>query len=416
MAAFDRAWAREIQTRPTAGGVAVVLGAGNVTGLAAADAISQIFEHGRAVLLKLHPLHGVLEPILREALGPLVAAGVLEIVTGGAEVAKAAVAAPLVTHVHLTGGDGAYDALVWGGPRRDRPAGARPVLAKPITCELGNVTPWIVVPGRYTRRQLECQADMVAASIVNNTSFNCIATKLVITCREWDQRQAFLDRVQRRLAEQPSRRAWYPGATAVWETLAERQAPADGTLPTVFRAGLDLDRDARWTEREWFVPCVGEVALEADSVDAFCSLALELTRRIPGSLAANVTLPAAVDPATRRRQEMLLDHLTYGVVAVNCWSALAYAMTSIPWGGFPGGTLEEPGSGLGMVHDPLLLPLVHNSILRGPLVVWPKPPWFAWHTRGVPLTRGVTAMYARAAAGRATLPALMRLLPDVLLG
>jgi hypothetical protein len=69
-----------------------------------------------------------------------------------------------------------------------------------------------------------------------------------------------------------------------------------------------------------------------------------------------------------------------------------------------------------MVHDPLLLPLVHNSILRGPLVVWPKPPWFAWHTRGVQLTRGVTAMYARAAAGRTTLPALMRLLPDVLLG
>jgi hypothetical protein len=318
--------------------------------------------------------------------------------------------------VHLTGGDGAYDALVWGGPRRDRPAGARPVLAKPITCELGNVTPWIVVPGRYTRQQLECQADMVAASIVNNTSFNCIATKLVITCRSWDQRQAFLDHVQRRLAEQPPRRAWYPGSTALWETLAERQAPADGTLPTVFRTGLDPDRDARWMQREWFVPCVGEVAIEADSIDAFCSLAVEHTRRIPGSLAANVTLPAAVDPATRRRQEMLLDHLAYGVVTVNCWSALAYAMASIPWGGFPGGTLEEPGSGLGMVHDPLLLPLVHNSILRGPLVVWPKPPWFAWHTRGVQLTRGVTAMYARAAAGRTTLPALMRLLPDVLLG
>jgi len=416
MAAFDRAWTREIETRPMAGGVAVVLGAGNVTGLAAADAISQIFEHGRAVLLKLHPLHGVLEPILREALGPLVAAGVLEIVTGGADVVKAAVAAPLVTHVHLTGGDGAYDALVWGGPRRDRPAGARPVLAKPITCELGNVTPWIVVPGRYTRQQLDCQADMVAASIVNNTSFNCIATKLVITCRSWDQRQEFLDRVQRRLAEQPPRRAWYPGATVLWETLAERQAPADGTLPTVFRAGLDPDRDARWTEREWFVPCVGEISLAADSVDAFCSLALGLTRRIPGSLAANVTLPATSDPVTQRRQEMLLDHLAYGVVAVNCWSALAYAMTSIPWGGFPGGTLEDPRSGLGMVHDPLLLPLVHNSILRGPLVAWPKPPWFAWHTRGVQLTRGVTAMYARAAAGHATFPALMRLLPDVLLG
>ncbi len=416
LAAFDRAWAREIEARPAAGGVAVVLGAGNVTGLAAADAISQIFEHGRAVLLKLHPLHGALEPIFRDALRPLVVAGVLEFVTGGVEVARAAVAAPLVSHVHLTGGEAAFDALVWGGPRRDRGPAARPVLTKPLTCELGNVTPWIVVPGRYTSRELECQADMIAASIVNNSSFNCIATKLVITCRSWDQRQELLDRVQWRLAAQPARRAWYPGSTALWETLAERRAPADGTLPTVFRAGLDPDRDARWTEREWFVPCAGEIALEADSVDAFCSRALEFTRHLPGSLAASVTLPTTADPATRRRQEMLLDHLAYGVVAVNCWSALAYAMTSIPWGGFPGGTLEEPRSGLGTVHDPLLLPLVHNAILRGPLLIWPKPPWFPWHTRGARLTRGLIDMVGRAAAGRSTLLPLLRLLPDVLAG
>jgi hypothetical protein len=416
LAAFDRAWAREIESRPAAGGVAVVLGAGNVTGLAPADVISQVFEHGRAVLLKLHPLHGALEPILRTALEPLVAAGVLEIVTGGAELARAAVAAPLVSHVHLTGGEAAFDALVWGGPRRDRAAAARPVLAKSLTCELGNVTPWIVVPGRYTSRELDCQADMIAASIVNNTSFNCIATKLVINCRSWDQREEFLERVQRRLAAQPARRAWYPGSTALWETLAERRAPADGTLPTVFRAGLDPDRDYRWMEREWFVPCAGELALPADSVDAFCSRALEITRRMPGSLAASVTLPATSDPATRRRQEVLLDHLAHGVVAVNCWSALAYAMTSIPWGGFPGGTLEEPRSGLGTVHDPLLLPLVHNSILRGPLVVWPNPPWFPWHTRGARLTRGLIEMIDRAAAGRPTLLALLRLLPDVLAG
>ena len=415
-AAFDRSWEREIQTRPSSGGVALVLGAGNVTGLAAADAICQIFEYGRAVLLKLHPLHAGLEPILREALGPLIAAGTLEIVAGGTDLAQAAVAAPTVTHVHLTGGEGAFDALVWGVPREKRAADAQPRLIKPITCELGNVTPWIVVPGRYTRRQLDSQADMIAASIVNNTSFNCIATKLVITCRSWDQRQEFLERIQRRLDQQPARRAWYPGATSLWETLAQRQAPSDGTLPTVFRTGLDPEREAHWTEREWFVPCVAEVALEASSVDEFCSRASEHTRRIPGSLAANVTLPKTSDPAVRRRQELLLDHLAYGVVAVNCWAALAYAFTSIPWGGYPGGTLQDPQSGLGMVHNPLLLPLVHNSILRGPLVSWPKPPWFAWNTRGVQLTRGVTDLYARAGAGRPTLLALMRLLPDVLAG
>jgi hypothetical protein len=62
------------------------------------------------------------------------------------------------------------------------------------------------------------------------------------------------------------------------------------------------------------------------------------------------------------------------------------------------------------------LPLVHNAILRGPLLIWPKPPWFPWHTRGARLTRGLIDMVGRAAAGRSTLLPLLRLLPDVLAG
>jgi hypothetical protein len=238
--AFMRSWREEARERPRQGGVAVVLGAGNVTGLAAADAISQIFEYGRAVLLKIHPLHAPLEPVLRQALAPLVEAGLLAIVSGGSEVAQAAVAASLVTHVHFTGGQGTFDAVVWGRPG-PHPPHAQPVLMKPITCELGNVTPWIVVPGRYTPAQLAFQADSIAASIANNTSFNCIATKAVITCRSWDQREEFTRLIMRRLASLPSRPAWYPGAAAAWAEITGRQPPGDGSLPAVFRPGRGRD-------------------------------------------------------------------------------------------------------------------------------------------------------------------------------
>ena len=57
---FMKLWKEECQRRPHSSGVAVVLGAGNVTGLAAADAVSQIFEYGRAVLLKIHPVQSSL--------------------------------------------------------------------------------------------------------------------------------------------------------------------------------------------------------------------------------------------------------------------------------------------------------------------------------------------------------------------
>jgi acyl-CoA reductase-like NAD-dependent aldehyde dehydrogenase len=417
---FDRSWRREVEERPRSGGVAVVLGAGNVTGLAAADVICQIFEHGRAALLKLHPIHAPLEPVLTRALEPLINAGLLAIVTGGPEVAKAAVAAPLVPHVHLTGGQGAFDSIVWGG-RDPHAAGAEPLLSKPITCELGNVTPWIIVPGRYTPAQLACQADTVAASIANNTSFNCIATKLVITCRAWPQRDEFLRLISRRLASLPARPAWYPGASTAWESIAGRQAPADGTLPWVFRTGLDIERDRDWVAREWFVPVAAETAIDADDIEAFCTRAGGLVHSLPGSLAASVTIPTTLATRDRQRAELLVEHLEYGVVAVNGWSALAYSLANVPWGGFPGGTLASPASGIGRVHDPLLLPLVHNTILRTPLVVWPTAPWFPWHAGGAKLARGLVATYASIARGGlglglpVQLVPLMQMLPDVFL-
>ena len=413
--AFHRSWLEESQSRPRAGGVAAVLGAGNVTGLAPADAVAQIFEHGRAALVKLHPLHATLEPILREALGPLVAADLLRLVTGGPELAAAAVASRHVTHVHLTGGRPAFDALVWGGSG-PRPAGATPRLGKPLSCELGNVTPWIVVPGRYTAAALRSQADMVAASIVHNGSCNCIATKCVVTCEAWPQRAEFLAHVERRLETAPARPAWYPGAGAAWEQAVGRAAPADGRLPWAFRTGVDPAREPHWLAREWFAPVAVELPLAADGIDAFCGHAGDLVRRLPGSLAASVTVPDGLAAAERRRVELLLGHLPCGVVAVNTWSALGYALANVPWGGFPGGTLAEPKSGLGHVHDPLLLPLVHNTILRAPLVLRPTPPWLPWNPRGLALSSGLLDFYAARARGRPGLWPLLRMLPHVLAG
>ncbi len=412
---FLRSWGEEARDRPRRGGVAVVLGAGNVTGLAAGDCISQIFEHGRAVLLKLHPLHAPLAAVLRTALEPLVACGMLAIVVGDARVAAEAIASPLVTHVHLTGGQDAVDAVVWGGsgPRSDD---ARPVLLKPISCELGGVTPWIVVPGRYTAEQLGHQADVVAASIVNNTSFNCIATKCVVTCRTWDQREEFLAIVARRLASMPARPAWYPAALHAWEAVTGSPPPADGTLPWTFRTGIDPAREPHWIEREWFVPVAVEVPVDASDIESFCTRAMAFTRRLPGSLAASVTMPEGLAARDRLRVGLLVEHLEYGTVAVNTWSALAYAFASVPWGGFPGATIAHPRSGIGWVHDPLLLPLVHNSIVRAPLLVRPTPPWFPWHRRAERLTRGVIDIYASLARGGSGLWPLVKMLPAVLAG
>jgi acyl-CoA reductase-like NAD-dependent aldehyde dehydrogenase len=407
---FMRSWREEVHRRPSSGGVALVLGAGNVTGLAAADCVSQIFEHGRAVFLKLHPLHEPLLPVFRRALEPLVDAGVLAIHAGGTEMARAVLADPAVGHVHLTGGAVAYDALVWGGGDRT----GRPALRQAMTCELGNVTPWFILPGRYTPQALARQADLVAASIINNTSFNCIATKLVVTSRSWEQREAFLDLARRRLAAAPPRRAWYPGSVSAWESIAGQAAPSDGTLPWCLREGIDPREDSQFVGREWFVPVAAEIPLAADSIEAYCVAVHDLVASLPGSLAASVTLPGGLAGQDAARAELLIEHLPFGTVAVNTWSALGYAMGSVPWGGFPGGTLADPKSGIGFVHDPLLLPLVHNTILRAPLCPSLAPAWLPWHPHAAALARGLMDVYGSIARGGRGLWPLMKMLPTVL--
>src|SRR5206468_2901195 len=128
------------------------------------------------------------------------------------------------------------DAIVWGpaGAERDRrKRDGQPVLNKPITSELGNVSPWIVVPGEYSAKQLRFQAENVAASIMNNASFNCVATKLIVTANNWPQRERFLDPIEGVFAKVPPRRAYYPGARDRFAQFTGRQPPQNpgGTLP-----------------------------------------------------------------------------------------------------------------------------------------------------------------------------------------
>ncbi len=151
--------------------IALVLGAGNVSSIPTTDAFTKLFQEGRSVLLKMNPVNESLGPVFEKAYAPLIDAGYLQIIYGGSDVGAAAIQHELVGEVHITGSINSHDAIVWGapGPERDRRKRENdPVLKKPISSELGNVTPWIVVPGKYTERQLDFQAENIATSITNN--------------------------------------------------------------------------------------------------------------------------------------------------------------------------------------------------------------------------------------------------------
>lgn len=385
---------------PHAGRVTLILGAGNVSAIPAADVLHHVFVEGSACILKVNPVNEWVGPHLERVFAPLSAAGALRIVYGGADAGAALVADPAVDAVHITGSAETHDRIVWGpaGPERERRRAARePLLRKPITSELGNVSPVAIFPCRYRARELRFLARNVVTMVVNNASFNCNAAKILVTGRFWPQREEFLNLLRATFAEAPTRRAYYPGARERYQSLlcarggVERfGSPAEGDLPWALVPGLDAaDPNERLFRTEAFCGLLGEVPLDAEG-PAFLDRAAEfMNERLWGTLCAMLVLP----PRLEREREIAealdraLLRLRYGTVSVNLWPAVAYGIMTPPWGGHPSGSLEKIESGLGWVHNTFLLDGVEKTILRGPVTMFPYPPWFFDARNGVAVAR-----------------------------
>ncbi|NOY41088.1 MAG: aldehyde dehydrogenase family protein [Planctomycetes bacterium] len=389
--------------------VAGVLGAGNVSAIPVTDTLYKIFHESEAVLLKLNPVNEYLEPVFNDALRPLIDANLLRIVRGGREVGDAMVRHSAIDTLHLTGSHLTHDTIVWGSDhdeRTKRQQEGQPLVTKPVTSELGNVTPWIVVPGNYTKKQLRAQAEHVVASIVNNGSFNCIATKMIVTSRGWPQREDFLDLIDMFFKAIPPRFAYYPGALDRFKRATGRSSVKtdDGSLPWTLIRDARPDESPHLFVEESFVCVCAETALDESSPTAFLDKAVEFVNdRLFGTLSATLTLPNDFRATHAAALDRAIGQLRYGSVCINQWSGIVYGMMTPPWGGFPGTSLADPQSGIGSVHNTFFLDQVEKTVLYGPLCNLMKPAWFASHRTAHKVAWNLVDLYRQ--------PKLAKLLP-----
>ena len=395
------------------GRVALVLGAGNVSSIGAMDTLYKMFVEGEVVILKMNPVNEYLGPILDEAFAPLRERGYFRVVYGGAAEGEYLCQHPLVEEIHITGSDKTHDAIVFGvgEERARRKASREPRNTKHITSELGNVSPIIIVPGPWSKSDLNFQGLNVASSLVNNAGFNCTTTRVIIQHEQWTQREAFLEAVRGALREQPSRKPYYPGAEDRHQAFLEQHPNADqfggkgpGKVPWTLIHHLDPNKtdDVCFTTEAW-CGLTGEVALSADSIVEYIDKAVEFANDSAwGTLNASIIVhPKALkDPAVADAVERAVTNLRFGSVAVNHWAALAYGLVTPTWGAFPGHTLEDIGSGRGVVHNTYMFDKPQKAVIRGPFRVFPKPAWFVNHKTSAELGRKLTYFYADPSATR----------------
>jgi hypothetical protein len=394
--------ARRLRATNAPGQVGLVLGAGNINSIPPLDGLTKLYQDNAVVLIKLNPVNGYLEPVLNRAFAAFVERGFVRITAGGIDVGSYLVHHPEVDAIHITGNSASHDAVVFGpGEEGARRKQARaPLVAKPITSELGGVGPAVVVPGRWRDSDLRLQAQNVATQRLHNSGFNCIATQILVLPQNWPQAGRFLDYLRRAIRDAPDRPAYYPGAADRQRGAVEAHPKAEllGGDPDVPRTLLtdlrpdNLDEPAFRTE--YFGPVLGVTRLPGATAAEFLDNAVDFCNdRLLGDL--GVGLIAA--PRTIRGLGPLLDaavvRLRYGTVAVNCWVGPVFAMPRGTWGAFPGHDIYDVGSGTGIVHNALLLDPDHveRSVGRGPFHPWPKPLWFVTnrtaHATGEQMTR-----------------------------
>ncbi len=390
------------------GRVALVLGAGNISSIPPLDILNKLFMDLEVVAVKLNPVNQDLGPVFEKIFAPFIRAGFVRFLYGAADVGAYLTGHTLVDTVHITGAARTHDAIVFGsgqdGERRRREG--RPLLAKPITSELGGVSPTIVVPGPWTSANIKFQAEHIITQKLHNSGFNCIASQVLVLPSGWSQGEELVAELARLMDRVQDRMAYYPMSD-------QRQQAAVANHPEASSFGVEGRRvlisnvdpasAAYCFAEEFFGPTYATTSLPARSASEFLESAVAFcNERLYGDLGANIIIHPDTARELGPRLERAVDNLRYGAVGVNVWTGLAYLVTRAPWGAAPGHTLSDVGSGIGFKHNAMLFGRPQKAVAWGPFHnlprnlasgefhISPRPPWFVTNRTGHTTSRRLT--------------------------
>eukprot|EP01116_Phalansterium_solitarium_P019849 TRINITY_DN5697_c0_g1_i2.p1 TRINITY_DN5697_c0_g1~~TRINITY_DN5697_c0_g1_i2.p1 ORF type:complete len:535 (-),score=209.98 TRINITY_DN5697_c0_g1_i2:165-1769(-) len=361
-----------------AAGVALVLGAGNYEAML--EVLQKAFIDNKVVVFKPNPVND-LSAVAGKVFAPLIRRGYLAVLSGGADVGAALVNHESVDELIMTGGCATYDRIVWGPPDQqaaNKQNGSKQ-LTKHFEAELGAVSPYIVVPGKWTSAELEHHAAQVAGGKLDNGGHFCASPQLLVTDRSWPQRDEFLQRVRAQIRTALPRPSYYPGARQRHDTLkaaypdAEVLSPAGGlpsesVLPVLFVP--NAQPESVLVKEEAFCPAMAEMPLDTNNDPAsFLTAAVEfVNERVFGSLSGTILIDPRTEKLHKAALENAISRMKYGAIGVNVWGGFVCGVAPLIWGAYPGHADHDIQSGIGKINNTLMFDRAAKSVLRSPFV------------------------------------------------
>ncbi len=379
------------------GSVTLVLGAGNISSIPPLDVLYKLCGDGSVCMLKMNPVNDYLGPIFERVFGAFVNAGYLRFAYGGVDAGRYLCAHELVDDIHITGSESTYQTIL-----------ANMTTRKPMTSELGNVSPTIVFPGPWSDDDVSFQAENIASQKAHNAGFNCIASQVLIVPGAWKHTPALRERIGGVFERMEQRPEYYPGAS----TRRARLAGDGKDLRTIVLADPAQSEHPAFTT-EAFCGVLASVELPGGIRQYVRDAVAFANDRLHGTLGVNLV----IHPATIKEHRALVDEaiaeLRYGCVAVNGWTGIGYFLTETPWGAYRGETTRGTASGTGVVHNSYFLTRTEKSVIYAPFAPFPRsvrggelsflprPPWFVTNSMQAEIGRALCDFELAPSPGRA---------------
>jgi len=374
--------------KPNSGTLRAILGAGNTD--SCFDLVDALFIQNRVVIYKPNPVNEPVSKYTEYVFQPIIDLGYLAYIRGGAEIGQALIQHPQVFDFAMTGSSRTFDRILFGADadKQTREYKRNPqnqIIHKPVVAELGGVTPWIIVPGNWSPKHLSRMASHLAYSKLDNNSFYCCSPQVVVTSSSWKQRDEFLNLMKSFMKQAEPIHWYYPGSLdRAWPS--QRKALLEEGFKSVdidiaiskketdqanaYRGPLfatNLSQDSFVLKNEAFCAVLGEVCLESASVEEFLTKTLEFTKtKLYGSLSATVMIHPKERRVNRNVFERFIDELEYGSIAINTWSIIQSAFPHSLWGAYPKHSLDDIGSGMGMMGNMFGLGLAVKGVVDAP--------------------------------------------------
>ena len=375
------------------GKVSLILGAGNINSIPPLDLLYNLIVKGEVVLLKMNPVNDYLTPVFNQVFEPFIKHGFLRITSGDATVGKYLTSHPDIECIHITGSERTHDIIVYGPGEegRIRKENKNPVLdaSKPITSELGGISPMIVVPGPWTKADIIYQAKNIVTAKLHNGGHNCVASQVLILPKSWEHSEELLKTVHDLMKDVPYRPAYYPGTEGRQKALMEAYPQAEelvGDIPRTIVTGLLSDSKNEYAfNTEFFGAMYAQTDIEGATPRTYFKNAVKFcNEKLHGKLGATILIHPQTMKEMGAEFERGIADMKYGAIGVNIWNGVVFLLAQCTWGAYPGHTYDDIQSGIGIVHNSLMLENVEKSVLYGPFRglprAWtlapPSPPWF----------------------------------------